>query len=100
MYFASSKWLLIFLQIFLYGGYFKDHVSDKDGSEKGIVHADMWVLDPRSGEWNKVSLCICFVFIKIFRSFRYYVLKISAANISDFSRFFVVFFKFFRLPFF
>lgn len=42
-------------EIFLYGGYFKDHVSDKDGSEKGIVHADMWVLDLRSGEWNKVK---------------------------------------------
>eukprot|EP01018_Ginkgo_biloba_P013717 Gb_28955 [translate_table: standard] len=42
-------------EIFLYGGYFKDHASDKDSSEKAIVHADMWLLDPRSGEWNKVK---------------------------------------------
>lgn len=30
-------------------------MSEKDGTEKGVVHADMWVLDPRSMEWNKVS---------------------------------------------
>ncbi|KAH9329594.1 hypothetical protein KI387_001702, partial [Taxus chinensis] len=41
--------------IFLYGGYFKDHASDNDISEKGIILADMWVLDPRSGDWNKVK---------------------------------------------
>ncbi|XP_057861987.2 uncharacterized protein LOC131070450 isoform X2 [Cryptomeria japonica] len=42
-------------EIFLYGGYFKDHAPDKDVSEKGIVLVDMWVLDPRAGEWNKVK---------------------------------------------
>jgi hypothetical protein len=47
--------LLHFVQVFLYGGYFKDANVDKDSiSEKGVVHADMWVLDPRSWEWNKV----------------------------------------------
>ncbi|KAG0623069.1 hypothetical protein M758_3G146700 [Ceratodon purpureus] len=42
-------------EIFLYGGYYKDALSEKDGSEKGVVHADMWVLDPRTFEWNKVK---------------------------------------------
>lgn len=42
-------------EIFLYGGYFKDPVSEKDASEKGVVHADMWMLDPRSWEWSKVK---------------------------------------------
>jgi hypothetical protein len=41
-----------FLQIYLYGGYFKEVSSDK---EKGTVHADMWSLDPRTWEWNKVN---------------------------------------------
>ncbi|KAF5956212.1 hypothetical protein HYC85_003437 [Camellia sinensis] len=42
-------------EIFLYGGYSKEVSSDKNGSEKGIVHSDMWSLDPRSWEWNKVK---------------------------------------------
>lgn len=45
-------------QIFLYGGYYKDAMSEKDGTERGVVHADMWVLDPRTMEWNKVTLWI------------------------------------------
>ena len=49
--------IALYIQIFLYGGYFKDANSEKDlGSEKGVVHADLWVLDPRSWEWNKVKL--------------------------------------------
>jgi hypothetical protein len=44
------------LQIFLYGGYYKDALAEKDGTEKGVVHADMWVLDPRTWEWNKVCI--------------------------------------------
>lgn len=43
-------------QIFLYGGYYKDALAEKDGTEKGVVHADMWVLDPRTWEWNKVRI--------------------------------------------
>nr|CAB3487432.1 unnamed protein product [Digitaria exilis] len=39
-------------KIYLYGGYFKEVASDK---EKGTVHADMWSLDPRTWEWNKVK---------------------------------------------
>ncbi|THF95489.1 hypothetical protein TEA_003563 [Camellia sinensis var. sinensis] len=42
-------------EIFLYGGYSKEVSCDKNGSEKGIVHSDMWSLDPRSWEWNKVK---------------------------------------------
>lgn len=42
-------------EIFLYGGYSKEVASDKSSSEKGIVHADMWSLDPRTWEWNKVK---------------------------------------------
>ncbi|XP_042487342.1 kelch domain-containing protein 4, partial [Macadamia integrifolia] len=41
-------------EILLYGGYSKE-VSDKNSSEKGIVHSDMWSLDPRTWEWNKVK---------------------------------------------
>lgn len=41
------------LQIFLYGGYSKE-VSSEKSSEKGVVHADLWSLDPRTWEWNKV----------------------------------------------
>jgi len=44
------------LQIFLYGGYSKEVSSDKNNSEKGIVHSDMWSLDPKTWEWNKVVL--------------------------------------------
>ncbi|KAJ4823384.1 hypothetical protein Tsubulata_023426 [Turnera subulata] len=43
------------LQIFLYGGYSKEISPDKSGSEKGNVHHDMWSLDPRTWEWNKVK---------------------------------------------
>lgn len=42
------------LQVFLYGGYFKEIQSDKSSSERGVVHADMWSLDPRTWQWNKV----------------------------------------------
>ncbi|KAL6997038.1 hypothetical protein U1Q18_007161 [Sarracenia purpurea var. burkii] len=42
-------------EIFLYGGYSKEVPSDKSGSEKGIVHSDLWFLDPRTWEWNKVK---------------------------------------------
>ncbi|KAG6548348.1 hypothetical protein Mapa_010127 [Marchantia paleacea] len=43
-------------EVFMYGGYFKDHTSvDKEVSEKGVVLADMWSLDPRTFEWNKVK---------------------------------------------
>ncbi|KAF8378164.1 hypothetical protein HHK36_029501 [Tetracentron sinense] len=42
-------------EIFLYGGYSKEVASDKNNSEKGIVHSDMWSLDPRNWEWNKVK---------------------------------------------
>ncbi|CAN8306629.1 unnamed protein product [Cochlearia groenlandica] len=41
-------------EIFLYGGYSKE-VSAEKSSEKGIVHADLWSLDPRTWEWNKVK---------------------------------------------
>ncbi|TKY73605.1 Kelch domain-containing protein 4 [Spatholobus suberectus] len=41
--------------IFLYGGYSKEVSSDKNSSEKGIVHSDMWSLDPKTWEWNKVK---------------------------------------------
>ncbi|XP_043813471.1 kelch domain-containing protein 4 isoform X2 [Manihot esculenta] len=42
-------------EIFLYGGYSKEVSSDKNSSEKGVVHSDMWSLDPRTWEWNKVK---------------------------------------------
>ncbi|KAL2515207.1 Galactose oxidase/kelch repeat superfamily protein [Forsythia ovata] len=42
-------------EIYLYGGYSKEVSSDKSVSEKGIVHSDMWCLDPRTWEWNKVK---------------------------------------------
>lgn len=42
-------------EVFLYGGYSKEVSSDKSISEKGIVHSDMWSLDPRTWEWNKVK---------------------------------------------
>lgn len=42
-------------EVFLYGGYFKDPVTEKDASEKGVVHADLWMIDPRCWEWSKVK---------------------------------------------
>ncbi|GMH07996.1 hypothetical protein Nepgr_009836 [Nepenthes gracilis] len=42
-------------EIFLYGGYSKEVAADKSRTEKGIVHSDMWSLDPRTWEWNKVK---------------------------------------------
>ncbi|KAL5717823.1 hypothetical protein ACHQM5_010786 [Ranunculus cassubicifolius] len=44
-------------EIYLYGGYSKEVASDKNNnnSEKGIVHADMFSLDPKTWEWNKVK---------------------------------------------
>ncbi|KAL0675001.1 hypothetical protein Bca4012_002982 [Brassica carinata] len=44
----------LMVQIFLYGGYSKE-VSSEKSSEKGVVHADLWSLDPRTWEWNKVK---------------------------------------------
>ncbi|KAK1433888.1 hypothetical protein QVD17_10806 [Tagetes erecta] len=41
--------------IYMYGGYSKEISSDKNSSEKGIVHSDMWVLDPKTWVWNKVK---------------------------------------------
>ncbi|KAM7475709.1 hypothetical protein LguiB_022952 [Lonicera macranthoides] len=43
-------------EVYLYGGYSKEVSSDKNSSsEKGIVHSDMWSLDPRAWDWNKVK---------------------------------------------
>ncbi|KAK7281998.1 hypothetical protein RIF29_10443 [Crotalaria pallida] len=42
-------------EIFLYGGYSKEVSSDKSTTEKGIVYADMFSLDPKTWEWNKVK---------------------------------------------
>ncbi|KAG7954332.1 hypothetical protein I3843_11G011600 [Carya illinoinensis] len=42
-------------EIFLYGGYSKEVSSDKNSSEKGVVHSDLWSLDPRTCEWSKVK---------------------------------------------
>ncbi|GJP32137.1 hypothetical protein CLOM_g16664 [Closterium sp. NIES-68] len=42
-------------EVFLYGGYFKDHAKDADGTDRGVVLSDLWLLDPRSFEWNKVK---------------------------------------------
>lgn len=53
---------LFFLQIYLYGGYFKEVSSDK---EKGTVHADMWSLDPRTWEWNKVDTSIYIIILNV-----------------------------------
>ncbi|PWA91148.1 hypothetical protein CTI12_AA093240 [Artemisia annua] len=41
--------------IYLYGGYSKEVSFDKNSSEKGIVHHDMWILDPKTWVWNKVK---------------------------------------------
>ncbi|PWA55619.1 hypothetical protein CTI12_AA424430 [Artemisia annua] len=41
--------------IYLYGGYSKEVSSYKNSSEKGIVHHDMWILDPKTWVWNKVK---------------------------------------------
>ncbi|KMZ57336.1 Kelch domain-containing protein 4 [Zostera marina] len=42
-------------EILLYGGYSKVVSSATNSSEKGIVHSDMWSLDPRTWEWSKVK---------------------------------------------
>ncbi|KAK1571836.1 hypothetical protein Q3G72_023875 [Acer saccharum] len=42
-------------EIYLYGGYSKEVSSDKNLSEKGNVHSDLWSLDPKTWEWNKVK---------------------------------------------
>ncbi|GAV70098.1 LOW QUALITY PROTEIN: Kelch_3 domain-containing protein, partial [Cephalotus follicularis] len=47
--------VICYFQIYLYGGYSKEVSSDKNISEKGIIHSDMWSLDPRTWEWNKVK---------------------------------------------
>ncbi|XP_077253059.1 galactose oxidase/kelch repeat superfamily protein isoform X2 [Tasmannia lanceolata] len=52
---SGFQFLVFQDQIFLYGGYFKEVMSDKNSSEKGIVHSDMWCLDPRTWEWSKVK---------------------------------------------
>ncbi|KMZ65083.1 hypothetical protein ZOSMA_33G01160 [Zostera marina] len=44
-------------EILLYGGYSKVVSSATNSSEKGIVHSDMWSLDPRTWEWSKVMFC-------------------------------------------
>ncbi|GJR43685.1 Kelch domain-containing protein 4 [Tanacetum coccineum] len=44
--------------IYLYGGYSKEVSSDKNSSEKGIVHHDMWILDPKTWVWNKVFMLL------------------------------------------
>jgi N-acetylneuraminic acid mutarotase len=54
--------MFFFLQIYLYGGYFKEVSSDK---EKGTVHADMWSLDPRTWEWNKVDTYIYIIILNV-----------------------------------
>ncbi|KAG0499900.1 hypothetical protein HPP92_004591 [Vanilla planifolia] len=54
---ARSGFQLFIFQdeVFLYGGYAKEVSTDKNGSEKGIVYSDMWSIDPRTWEWNKVK---------------------------------------------
>ncbi|KAH9720665.1 DUF4110 domain-containing protein [Citrus sinensis] len=42
-------------EVFLYGGYSKEVSTDKNQSEKGIIHSDLWSLDPRTWEWSKVK---------------------------------------------
>ncbi|EFJ18957.1 hypothetical protein SELMODRAFT_419594 [Selaginella moellendorffii] len=49
-------------EIFFYGGYFKQPASDKDQSDKAVVLADMWTLDPRIG--SGTSFLLCFVKVK------------------------------------
>lgn len=42
-------------QAFLYGGYFKDSAGDPEGSDRGVVFSDLWVLDLKTWQWDKVS---------------------------------------------
>lgn len=42
-------------EVFLYGGYSKEVSTDKNQSEKGIIHSDLWSLDPRTWEWSKAK---------------------------------------------
>ncbi|KAH9776622.1 DUF4110 domain-containing protein [Citrus sinensis] len=42
-------------EVFLYGGYSKEVSTDKNQSEKGSIHSDLWSLDPRTWEWSKVK---------------------------------------------
>jgi len=44
------------VQGFLYGGYFKDSAGDPEGSDRGVVFSDLWVLDFKTWQWDKVSL--------------------------------------------
>lgn len=57
-----NSFLICILQILLYGGYSKVVSSDTNSSEKGIVHSDMWSLDPRTWEWSKVCCNPYFIF--------------------------------------
>lgn len=68
------------LQIFLYGGYSKE-VSSEKSSEKGIVHADLWSLDPRTWEWNKVCNCSCTFGVS---SYTVYMKKVSTLMFCNF----------------
>lgn len=52
---SGFQFALYLDEVFLYGGYFKDPISEKDSSEKGVVHADLWTLDPRCWEWSKAK---------------------------------------------
>ena len=60
-----TKFASFDMQIFLYGGYSKELSSDKNSSEKGTVHSDMWSLDPRTWEWNKVLTLPKFLYLTI-----------------------------------
>ncbi|KAK9198181.1 hypothetical protein WN944_013364 [Citrus x changshan-huyou] len=42
-------------EVFLYGGYSKEVSTDKNQSEKGSIHSDLWSLDPRTWEWSKAK---------------------------------------------
>lgn len=42
-------------EVVLYGGYSKEVSTDKNQSEKGSIHSDLWSLDPRTWEWSKVK---------------------------------------------
>ncbi|EFJ18912.1 hypothetical protein SELMODRAFT_419772 [Selaginella moellendorffii] len=53
---AGSQLAVYLDEIFLYGGYFKEPAPDKDQSDKGVVLADMWTLDPRIGSGTRYPL--------------------------------------------
>ncbi|EFJ05123.1 hypothetical protein SELMODRAFT_431855 [Selaginella moellendorffii] len=54
---GTGSQLAVYLdEIFLYGGYFKEPAPDKDQSDKAVVLADMWTLDPRIGSGTRYPL--------------------------------------------